>query len=474
MSQKDCPLYDALMQRSKEQPLPFYVPGHKGGVVFPEKGRLYFEEILKIDFTEITGLDDLHAPNGIIQNAESLAAQLFAVEESYFLVGGSTAGNLAMILATCGRNESVIVARNCHKSIMNGLELVGARPVFVSPAYDEDEKRYTHPTVESVKKAITAYPQARALILTYPDYFGQTYDIESMIEYAHEAGIPVLVDEAHGVHFSIDGRFPKSAIELGADVVVHSVHKMAPAMTMGSMLHINSRFVPKDRVAYYLQMIQSSSPSYPLMASLDLARYYLANIQSKEITNILAYVDRVRDLFKGLEAVQVLPLNKGSDPLKITLEVKSGYRMEDLITLFEIEGLYPELHTERHILLVLGLGMYLPLESLKNVLQSVNKQLKISNNHATIEETVLFTQSVTSLALSYEEMGSRTTNEVTLVSGVGYIAAEPVIPYPPGIPLILKGERIREEHLLFIENLVEEGVTLQQRQADGLIRVFCE
>lgn len=474
MTQMKRPLYDALVKFSKSKPISFHVPGHKNGLLFAEAGRTYFEEILKIDFTEITGLDDLHAPEGIIQEAENLAAQFFNVDESFFLIGGSTAGNLAMILATCKRGEPVLVARNCHKSIMNGLELAGAHPTFLSPEYDTKLKRYTHPSVETVKQAIAANPNARTLILTYPDYFGETYRIKEMIDYAHQFGIPVLVDEAHGVHFSIDERFPESAISLGADVVVHSVHKMAPAMTMGSMLHMNSKIVPKDRVAYYLQMLQSSSPSYPLMASLDMARYYLANIQKNDVTDALLYAKEIRELFQSLEAVDVLPVGKDSDPLKITLEVKEGYAMEDVVATFEKEGLFPELHTERHILLVLGLGRYLPLGKIKNVLQSVNQQLKISKNHATIEETMLFTHPLTSLALSYEEMETGKLKEISLASSVGYIAAEPVIPYPPGIPLILKGERIRQEHVELIEKLVNEGVTLQQRIADGRIRVFCE
>src|SRR5699024_1345518 len=153
---------------------------------------------------------------------------------SFFLTGGSTAGNLAMILATCSPGDKVIVQRNSHKSIMNGLELANAHPIFIAPDYDGTVDRYTHPNVGTLEQALIDHPNAKAVVLTYPDYFGRTYDIARMIKLAHSYHIAVLVDEAHGVHFSLGSPFPASAIDFGADVVVQSAHKMAPAMTMAS------------------------------------------------------------------------------------------------------------------------------------------------------------------------------------------------------------------------------------------------
>lgn len=473
-NQGDTPLYSGLCEMAERKPVSLHVPGHKYGALFPEKAKEYFQDILKIDATEITGMDDLHAPTGMIQEAETLAAELFNAQRSFFLVGGSTAGNLAMILATCGRDDVVLVQRNSHKSIMNGLELAGARPVFMAPTFDDTVERYTHPSIAALKRAIQAYPKAKALILTYPDYFGYTYDLEEVIQLSQAAGIPVLVDEAHGVHFPFNEGFPKSALEYGADVVVHSVHKMAPAMTMGSMLHMQSELVSEDRVAYFLQMIQSSSPSYPLMASLDLARYYLARLDKTDYEQILHMIEEVREIFGELEAVRVLPEGSEVDPLKITLHVKAGYQTADIVRHLEESNVYIELSTERQILVVLGLGSFIDREKLEKAVKTVNERLKIVRNHATIEETKLFTNEMIQLALSYEQMNRFNVEEKSLHDSVGHIAAEAVIPYPPGIPLILKGEEIKREQIKQLEYLLSQNVTLQQRHETDRIRVFCE
>ena len=297
MNQQETPLFTKLQQFASGNPLSFHVPGHKNGQVFPEHGATCYSPLLKLDMTELPELDDLHAPKGVIAQAQQLAKQFFQSEETFFLVGGSTSGNLAMILATCKADDYVIVQRNCHKSIMNGLELAGAKPVFLAPEFDERTNRYTCPSYETMEKAIRKYPEAKAVIVTYPDYFGQTFPLKKMIELADRHEIPVLVDEAHGVHFSLGKPFPPSALTLGADIVVQSAHKMAPAMTMSAYLHVNSKFVSKEKVAHYLQMIQSSSPSYPLMASLDLARYYLANFSERDMDALLKSVKRVRRHF---------------------------------------------------------------------------------------------------------------------------------------------------------------------------------
>lgn len=298
MDQYQTPIYQTLKRLDETNPISFHVPGHKNGAVFPEQARAYYDSILKLDMTEIPGLDDLHAPTEAIAEAEELAAGFFQADHTFFLVGGSTAGNLAMILATCGVGDKVIVQRNCHKSIMNGLELSGAKPIFIAPEYDATVDRYTNPSMETVHQALETHPDVKAVILTYPDYFGKTYAIKEMIDTAHEYEIPVLVDEAHGVHFALGEPFPSSALALGADVVVQSAHKMAPAMTMASLLHINSTFVSKERIAHYLQIIQSSSPSYPLMASLDIARSFLATMKKDEIEKVLQSAAKVKEILK--------------------------------------------------------------------------------------------------------------------------------------------------------------------------------
>ncbi|MHA6252931.1 aminotransferase class I/II-fold pyridoxal phosphate-dependent enzyme [Oceanobacillus sp. CAU 1775] len=468
MNQSNIPILHMLENFQKQQPISFHVPGHKNGKVFPEDAATYFKEILKIDMTELPGLDDLHAPEAAIKDAENLASDYFKSDHTFFLVGGSTAGNLAMILATCKQDEKVLVQRNSHKSIMNGLELAGARPIFLNPQFDKKVERYTNPSYDTVATALQKHPDAKAIILTYPDYFGKTYEIKSLIELAHRYKVPVLVDEAHGVHFSLGKHFPASALDLGADVVVHSAHKMAPAMTMASFLHVKSKLISKEKLAYYLQMIQSSSPSYPLMASLDISRAFLAGMSQAKINRILESANIVKNLFTGSDYWQTIP---AEDSLKLTIQAANGVSAKEIANSFEAEGIYPELVTDRQILFIHGLQIFTETERLKKVIETVKEKLKNKVNHATIEVVDIFTESMQEIALSYREMQELKQRLVPLEESVGLIAAEAVTPYPPGIPFILKGELITSKHIQAIEQMVEQGVRIQQREK--CVHVFC-
>ncbi|WP_200411054.1 aminotransferase class I/II-fold pyridoxal phosphate-dependent enzyme [Virgibacillus salexigens] len=468
MNQQRMPLFHALQQFSVNRPISFHVPGHKNGNIFPEAVKQYFHTLLKFDMTELTGLDDLHAPETVIADAEQLAADFFQTKKTFFLVGGSTAGNLAMILATCKASDKVIVQRNVHKSIMNGLELCGASPVFIAPDYNEAVHRYNNPNINTLKRAIEQHPNAKAVVLTYPDYFGHTFALKKMIELAHSHRIPVLIDEAHGVHFSLGSPMPPSAIKLGADIVVQSAHKMAPAMTMGSYLHMNSRYVSERQVAHYLQMIQSSSPSYPLMASLDIARAFLANMPPKAIHAILDSVDKVKG---ALSQTNYWSIVTADDPLKITLEMQEGITATQVASYFEEQQIYPELATHNQLLFIHGLAPFTEVNRLKKAVKTVNDQLKNTARHDTIDIQGLFTEKVQELALSYQTMDQLQTNYFSLQDAVGYVAAESVIPYPPGIALILKGEVITTTHINTLFLLREQGVRMQHRYTED-IQVF--
>ena len=294
MNHTQYPLYEALLQHAQKKTISFHVPGHKDGQVFQTEVASIFQPLLSIDLTELTGLDDLHSPDGPILEAEKLLADLYQVKESYFLVNGSTAGNLAMIMAACDEDQIVLVQRNCHKSVLHAIQLAKAKPIFLEPEYKTDWKIAASVHYDTVKKALQLYPEAKALILTYPNYYGIAYDIKAMVGLAHQQDIPVLVDEAHGAHFIIGKPFPPSSAALGADIVVQSAHKTLPAMTMGSYLHFNSKLIDVNKVKDYLHIFQSSSPSYPIMASLDLARGYLAGYDSNDLTYLLTEVSEFK------------------------------------------------------------------------------------------------------------------------------------------------------------------------------------
>ncbi len=467
------PLLHKLIEHKKKNPISFHVPGHKNGQVFPTHSEDLFKSILSIDLTEITELDDLYAPEGAIKQAQILAAEWFQVDASYFLVNGSTVGNLIMIMATCGPGDLVLVQRNCHKSILNGLELSGAKPIFLTPEYDTEVNRYGAPSTKTLEEAIHKYTNIKALILTYPDYFGRTYPLKEKIELAHAQKIPVLIDEAHGVHFSLPFIDQPSAIELGADIVVQSAHKMAPAMTMAAYLHINSAYVNKERVEHYYQMLQSSSPSYPIMASLDVARFYLQNFKAEQMTNLQESIDLIKSELEVCDYVKVLETTSLDDPLKITLETIDGVNASEVARLFEKEGIYPELVTTNQILLIVGLEPYIDLESLKKSIKSVNKQLILQPKHDTINKyTELFISKIQTLHYAYNEMRSMETKIEKLEEAIGEVAAEQIIPYPPGIPLIAKGEKITKNQVDHIVELLNKGVSFQPRDVKKGIRIF--
>ena len=176
------------------------------------KKQSYFHEILKLDVTELSGLDDLHSPEGVIRDAEDLLSQLYGTERSYFLVNGSTVGNLAMIMATLNENDVVLVQRNCHKSVLNAIQLTHAKAVFLDPIFHHNWGVAGGVSEQLVNEALDLYPNVKAMIFTYPNYYGMVNELEEIIELAHARQIPVLVDEAHGAHFISGGSFPKSAI----------------------------------------------------------------------------------------------------------------------------------------------------------------------------------------------------------------------------------------------------------------------
>lgn len=470
MKQINAPLYQALNKHMGKSPVSFHVPGHKNGQIAPDK---FFEQFLKIDVTELTGLDDLHAPEGPILEAETLLSELFTTKRSFFLVNGSTVGNLAMIMAACGTDDTVLVQRNCHKSVMNALSLAKAKPVFLEPEYDGDWKVANGVSLETVRTVIQLYPQAKAIILTYPNYYGMTYPLKEIIDLAHEHHIPVLIDEAHGPHFILGEPFPVSATQLGADVVVQSAHKTLPAMTMGSYLHFNSELIDLSRITEYLHMLQSSSPSYAIMASLDLARRYLAAYSVHDVLFIKNRIDSFKAHLKKIPAIKVME-QKLVDPLKVTIQTNSVLSGFEIQRLLESKGIYTELADPDNVLFVLPLlkeNQPYPLEETAEKVQRVLMDVPVASQQKVQHQS---DKKISELAISFKEMENYNKFDRSITSSINYISAETIIPYPPGIPLLLKGERITEQKVGNLKTLIETGAKFQGGASleEGIIKVF--
>jgi arginine decarboxylase len=464
----EIPLFTAIMQHTKRKPLSLHVPGHKNGTVFLEQAAQTYQGILPFDVTELTGLDDLHHPKEAIAKAQQLTANLYDVQNSYFLVNGSTVGNLAMILTCCKENDMVLVQRNSHKSIINGIQLAGAKPIFLSPKVDKEYQVPSYVEFETIQEAIRRYPQTKALILTNPNYYGLTIDLSDIIQLAHKHNIPVLVDEAHGAHFIAGNKFPPSAIESGADIIVHSAHKTLPAMTMGSFLHINSKLVDKEKLEFHLSVLQSSSPSYPIMASLDLARAYLERIKREDKqSNMIQVVEDFKKqllLINEIEIVESKDKLVEIDPLKVTIRSRNGLSGFALQDIFESQNIYAELADPVNLLFIL------PLDDNKviiNGLETMNDKLSFtahSNRNSQQVHTNTISGDVSHIQPLEKPYSYLKTCEKKLVAfdeAIGNYSAESIIPYPPGIPFIVVGEKLTAAIIEELQKLIKSGINIQ-------------
>jgi arginine/lysine/ornithine decarboxylase len=470
---KKLPLLNKLKEFSSTNPMSFHVPGHKNGS-HTALESFHFTDLLKIDVTELNGLDDLHFPTGVIKEAEELLANLYSADKSFFLVNGSTVGNLASIYATCKQDELVLVQRNCHKSIFNGLALVGARPVLLPTEVDQTLGIALGVEQKSTIDIIHEHPSAKAIILTNPNYYGMSQNLEDIIEVAHRYGIPVIVDEAHGAHFIIGNPFPKSSLNMGADLVIQSAHKTLPAMTMGSFLHVKSSLVEERKVGSYLTMLQSSSPSYPIMASLDLARSFLENLTEEDIQEIEQQIHYFCNKLQEIPEIEVVHSNNHNykqDLLKVIIKSKNGLTGYELQKELEHENVYTELSDWKHVLFVL------PLDKMSNIEEAINairRAVKDKKGNQ-LNKSFYYPSIISQFPYSLKELMTKEKEQLPLDKAVGRICGLNVIPYPPGIPVILEGELIREEHAKYVKELHENGGYIQNivDEIDLKIEVYC-
>ncbi|PGS49516.1 aminotransferase class I/II-fold pyridoxal phosphate-dependent enzyme [Bacillus sp. AFS041924] len=453
------PLLNALKEFVNKETISLHVPGHKNGKHTYIKD-LELPNILSYDVTELNGLDDLHYSSEVIYEAQKILAEVYNAEESFFLVNGSTVGNLASILAICNENDEVFVQRNCHKSIFHGLLLAGAKPIFLPLDIDEELGQPLGININQSMNVIKDYPNAKAMILTNPNYYGMSQNLGNIIEFAHSMGIPTIVDEAHGAHFIIGTPFPEDALSMGADIVIQSAHKTLPAMTMGSYLHIKSKLVSKEKIKEMLRMLQSSSPSYPIMASLDYARNFVESFSSDRIIQLQR---KIEQFMKGvcelsnLNIVTTGHLNYKQDLLKLIVKSKKGHTGKQLQEIFETEGIYTELSDWGHVLFILPLDEKIDYNDLISRIKKATDSMNFIENKQPKLTVPNFTSTV---SYSYAGLKKKRKMVKNLADSVGEISAENIVPYPPGVPILLKGELITTKHVDYIHNIYQYGMTI--------------
>ena len=463
-NQQVTPLLDALFTYKKNNMVSFHVPGHKNGQVFPSDKRDLFGDVLQIDATEVDGLDDLHDPEGVISEAEELLSGLYGSKKSYFLVNGSTVGNMAMIMGCCQEGDVVLVQRNCHKSVLNAIRLAKAIPVFVQPAINREWGIAEGLTLESAKEAIGEYPQAKAIILTYPSYYGVGEAcIQEIISLAHSHGLLALVDEAHGAHFISGGPFLKSSLEYGADYVVHSAHKTLPAMTMGSYLHVGKHVGDYRKVESILRMLQSSSPSYPIMASLDAARYFTASLTEADLFLTESMVTQFRAKLHEIEGINVLQ-HKSLDILKVTIQTDRTYTGYQLQAELNRNGIYTELADPLNVLLVMPILKVGQAYNIGAAVQAIEQAVYRLKDKAEAIKSFLapsHPERISRLEMPLDEVDKREAEYIDIKDAAGRISAATLVPYPPGIPYLLGGERITSKHIDYLEQAILHKAKIQ-------------
>lgn len=486
MDQSRTPLFSGLLNHIKKDPVQFHIPGHKKGNGMDPVFRDFIgKNALSIDLINIQPLDDLHHPHGIIKEAQELAAEAFGADYTYFSVQGTSGAIMTMVMAVCSPGDKIIVPRNVHKSVMSAIVFSGATPIFIHPEIDERLGISHGITVESVEKALEQHPDAKGVLVINPTYFGISGNLEQIVETAHSYNVPVLVDEAHGVHIHFHEKLPMSAMQAGADMAATSVHKLGGSLTQSSILNVKEGLVSPKRVQTILSMLTTTSTSYILLASLDVARRRLVTEGRQLVEDTVALAEETRNKINeipylycpGKEIIGT-PATFDFDPTKLIISVKdlgiSGYEVENFLR--EKYNIEVELSDLYNILCIITPGdtqeeTTLLVKALKDLIEHFH-----SSSEKNIKTIKVEVPNIPVLAISPRDAFYAETEVVPFEESQGRIIAEFVMVYPPGIPIFIPGEIISNENLEYIKKNSEAGLPVQGPEDEHLnyLRVIKE
>ncbi len=466
------PLLDEVLKYKKEENLIFSMPGNKCGKVFLKDniGKEFVDTMGYLDITEVDPLDNLHAPEGIILEAQQLLAKTYGVKKAYFMVNGSTGGNLCSIFTAFNEGDEVLVERNCHKSIYNGLILRKLKVKYIEPLINEKLGIFLPPDKKNIYDAIEQCENLKGIILTYPSYFGITYDIEEVLLDLKKRGLKIVVDSAHGAHFIANNKLPKAIYGI-PDYVVLSAHKTLPALTQGSYLLSN---IDDNDVEFYLNTFMTTSPSYLIMSSLDYARYYLDEYGYDEYERLINKAEKYRSIINSLNKVHIiskedLAEDYDIDKSRYIVTVSKEYSGHKLLEYLREQGIQCEMSFASGVVLLLS-----PInddDDFKKLLKSFeNLQLKdirqdnYSKYYSFIPKKVLEPYEVFKKECKYIKINEADKN----------IACEAIIPYPPGIPLLCPGEVITKEAIDIIDDYISNNRSVIGIKNKEYIKVVIE
>ncbi|OGS03458.1 MAG: hypothetical protein A2204_02325 [Elusimicrobia bacterium RIFOXYA1_FULL_47_7] len=469
------PLFETLLDHAKRKVISFHTPGHKNGRGIDKRLRSFTgKNLYHMDVTVFPEVDSLHDPTGPIKKAQELMAKAYGVSHSLFLVNGSTVGNTAMFLSACKPGDSVIVSRNSHKSIMAGIILSGVWPIWIQPKIDQNLDIIFDSSPEQILEALEKYPEAKAVFVTSPTYNGVATNLTKIAEICHERGKILLVDEAHGPHLKFHEDLPISAVDTGADLCVQSTHKILSAMSQGSVLHFNSKLLDINRVKKVVSMLQTTSPNYITLASLDLARLQALEHGRQMLGRVLKAAEYARKNINHLQKFscftrqEILRLGYDLDTSKLTINVTrsgfSGYQIEDILTKeYNIQVDCADLF---NLIAIMGIGSEKSdVVALVNALSDIEKKYTGHQQNWALQIPSLATEMV---LMPRDVFLSGKTKRVPINKSVGFISAQTLTPYPPGIPVLIPGERITKEICEYLTEMSAKDIRISGQETDTL------
>jgi lysine decarboxylase len=452
-------IHDFITDYLEKDTVSFHMPGHKGSNLYRRFGyHRFLERMMDYDITEIAGADNLFQTEGIIKGVQDRYAKLYNCKKSYILVNGSSGGNIAAILASVNKGRQLIMARNCHKSVFNALTLGGIRPVYAYPEMIQEFGISGAVTPSEIERLIKENPDADAVMITSPNYYGVCSDIRSIAEIAHQYGKVLIVDEAHGAHLHFSDALPPSAIQSGADLVINSTHKTLASFTQSAALHYNTDLVDQYILEDKLQCIQSTSPSYLLMTSMDISADILEShgemLMDEWVQNLSAFYERVAKI-PGVHAMGKM---QGLDWTKINLSMGelgvTGAQLDRI--LLEDYSIYIELFTGDLIMAMTGIGNTKgDYDRFADALEDISMRIRKSGLEIRRTEHKAGSLIPPKQAEMFEIPTAK--KRVKLSESEGMICGSSIIPYPPGIPLICPGERIGADAIAYVQAMRDLG-----------------
>lgn len=484
MDQTSTPLFSALRRHAERNPIQFHIPGHKKGRGSDAEFREFIgENALSIDLINIAPLDDLHQPEGVIDEAQRLAAEAFGADYTYFSVQGTSGAIMTMILSVCSQGDKIIVPRNVHKSVLSAIIFAGARPVFISPVRDERLGIDHGITTSAVRRALERHPDAKAVLVINPTYFGVCADLREIVELVHRYDIPVLVDEAHGSLIHFHEELPLSAMQAGADMAATSVHKLGGSMTQSSILNVKGDRVNPHRIQTIISMLTTTSTSYILLASLDTARRNLAvngRAMAEHALRLARYARREINDIPGLycfgDDILGSEATHRYDPTKITVHVRrlgiTGYEAENWLR--ERHRIEVELSDMYNILALITPGD--TQETVDALIAALREMAEAFYEKQDAKELVVTIPEIPQLSLTPRDAFYAETEVVPLAESAGRIIAEFIYVYPPGIPILLPGEVISQANIDYILDHLKVGLPVKGPEDPSLeyVRVIVE